>query len=69
MWKKPGGIPLLHLTRQVICVLFFLFSLSASDCSAALCGIVRVVQPLADALLRMDGWVDGWTDGGAGVEV
>lgn len=48
---------------------FFFFSLSASDCSAALCGIVRVVQPLADALLRMDEWVDGWTDGGAGVEV
>lgn len=55
VWKKEGGIALLHLTRQVNWALFF----SRRNYNAVLPGIAHVVLPLANTLL----WIDGWRRG------
>lgn len=63
MWKKPGGIPLLHLTRQVICVLFFSF-LSVRAIAALLSVELSVWFSPWQTLYY--GWMDGWMDGRTG---
>lgn len=70
MWKKPGGIPLLHLTKQVICVLFFFFFFFffSVQAIAALLSLELSVWFSPWQTLYY-GRMDGWMDGVVGVEV